>query len=133
MAFVVMSFPLRGGACVDDPDSAVALGETDEQQPLLRRVADDDLPLFASRVVRVVEDPGQRIHEYGERFLEADTVSPGVGVRLHGLPFEIDAHRHRSRRYHDAIRRTAVPTRFQRPVSGPAERVDSIMFTADGA
>ena len=92
-----------------------------------------DLPLFACRVVRVVEDPGQRIREYGERFPEADAVFPGVGVCLHGLPFEIDAHRHRSRRYHDAIRRTAVPTRFQRPVGGPAERVDSRMFTADGA
>ena len=56
-------------------------------------MADDDLPMLIGRVVRVVEDSGQRVREDGERFLEGDAVPLGIRVALFRVPFELDAHR----------------------------------------
>jgi hypothetical protein len=49
--------------CADDSYDTLSLSETDEEQALSRRVADDDLASLASRVILVIEDPCQGIGE----------------------------------------------------------------------
>jgi len=49
---------------------------------LLRRMADDDFALLRIRMIRVVEDPGERIAKDRRRLLKVDTVFREVGRSL---------------------------------------------------
>jgi hypothetical protein len=74
-------------------DLTLSFREADDQQLLTRGMANDDLPMLIGRVVRVVEDSGQRVREDGDRFLKGDSVFLGIGVALRRVPFELEAHR----------------------------------------
>ncbi len=54
-------------------------------------MSDDDLAIFRTRMIRIVEDPGERIGEYGRGFLEFDAVLRQIRSSLCGMPLEDEA------------------------------------------
>jgi hypothetical protein len=59
---------------------------------LVHRVPNDQFPSLGSRVLRVVEDSGQRVSKHREPFGETHAVFPCVGSRLGRIPFELESH-----------------------------------------
>jgi hypothetical protein len=72
--FIVVALLSGGGPGVDDTNGFAALGETDYEEALLGRTPYDDLAGLGLRVVWVLVDAGQRIHEHRKRLFKLHAV-----------------------------------------------------------
>jgi hypothetical protein len=57
--FIISTLTFRRAAGADDPNGSRALGKTDQQELIFRRMADDDFPLLILRVGVIVENRGR--------------------------------------------------------------------------
>ena len=58
--FIVLSLNRRGLSSADDSRPAVRFGEAHDEQSLPCRVADDEFPSFVIRMIRIVENAGEK-------------------------------------------------------------------------
>jgi hypothetical protein len=62
----------RRPACTDDSLTISPSAVRYEQKPLFHRIPDRDLPVLLIRVIGIGVGYGERVEEYGCRFLERD-------------------------------------------------------------
>src|SRR5882724_2292775 len=78
----------RRPPCRDDPDCLFTKGVDDQQQSVVLRVCNQDLPIFVLAVVRVGKGHLEGIVETGRRFLESDAVPALIAGGLVLVPFQ---------------------------------------------
>src|SRR5437867_1172750 len=90
--FIITTLLFSRTASTDDPNRSCTLGETDQQELILRRMPDDDLALLLFQVDLIIENRSERVGKNGGRFLEGYSVLLLVGSGFVLIPLELQAH-----------------------------------------
>ena len=106
---VLISFALRGAPCGYRPDSTSWEGAGNEQDPVLRRHADDAKAPLMGRVIVIVAHPPVLIVRHSGGFWESNAVLAQVGCRLHRVPRVVHARDRRERRSRGAYASLTPP------------------------
>ena len=121
--FIISTLVPRRFPGADNPNQIPSRCKAYHQQTLRHRMSDDDLAIFRTRMIRIVEDPGERIGEYGRGFLEFDTLLRQIRSSLCGMPLEDEAQS--GARYH-------VPDRECEGRTLTSARTSLVSFAAGG-
>ena len=82
--FMAFLFGLGGPARVNQSDPSRPFCKANDEQPRLRRKADDDVARLVFRMVGIVENARQWVRERSQRFVKGHAVFLEIGLRFYG-------------------------------------------------
>src|SRR2546427_2341870 len=90
---IVSSLMRRRFPGANDSRPRLPLREAHHQKTLARRVPDDQLAPFALRMIRIIENVGERIGKYCQGLFEGDPMFLEIFCCLLRVPLELRSHR----------------------------------------
>ena len=89
MSFIVLTFLSCGGAGTEEAQLIPAFGKTDQEEPVMRGMTNNDLALFLDGMGFVIKDQRKRVPKNRRGFLKADPMFLKIARGLVVVPFKL--------------------------------------------